>query len=255
MSLLIEQGTPEWLEWRKHGIGASEAAAVMGESPYQTPLELWREKVSPELKPSGSDYALQRGHAVEAQIRAGHEFESGLDFPPALFEHPIYSWMRCSLDGWNEAGRHGIEIKMVGAKAFEDNAIPVHHNIQMQYQMLTTGTTEWGYIKSVDGSLWSRQTVEADGELQGRIVVACAGFWDMVLRHIAPPYTDEDWMEVADAELDNCLARLKEVTGKKAKDDLRVIVFKVARKHHVRVITSTGDKVCVSPPRITFVKQ
>src|SRR5690606_2655687 len=33
----LEQGSPEWLAWRAEGIGASDAATIMGENPYQTP--------------------------------------------------------------------------------------------------------------------------------------------------------------------------------------------------------------------------
>ncbi|MCB1614397.1 MAG: YqaJ viral recombinase family protein, partial [Pseudomonadales bacterium] len=31
----------DWLDVRRRGIGASEAAAACGISPYQSPLELW----------------------------------------------------------------------------------------------------------------------------------------------------------------------------------------------------------------------
>ena len=31
----------EWLEVRRRGIGSSDAAAAVGISPYQSPLELW----------------------------------------------------------------------------------------------------------------------------------------------------------------------------------------------------------------------
>lgn len=34
----------EWLTVRKHGIGSSDAAAVVGLSPYKSQLELWMEK-------------------------------------------------------------------------------------------------------------------------------------------------------------------------------------------------------------------
>jgi len=34
----------EWLEWRKKGIGGSDASAVCGVSRYRSPIELWLEK-------------------------------------------------------------------------------------------------------------------------------------------------------------------------------------------------------------------
>ncbi len=41
----LEQGTPEWLEWRKNGIGSSDIATIMGANPYQTPYQLWEENL------------------------------------------------------------------------------------------------------------------------------------------------------------------------------------------------------------------
>ena len=37
----IRHNTPEWLEMRRTGIGASDAAAVLGISPFKTNVELW----------------------------------------------------------------------------------------------------------------------------------------------------------------------------------------------------------------------
>ncbi len=34
-----------WHEWRRGGIGSSDAAAIMGVSPWRTPKEVWEEKV------------------------------------------------------------------------------------------------------------------------------------------------------------------------------------------------------------------
>ena len=33
----VAQRSPEWLRWRSGGVTASEAAVVVGRSPYQTP--------------------------------------------------------------------------------------------------------------------------------------------------------------------------------------------------------------------------
>jgi predicted phage-related endonuclease len=43
LQLVSTQNMPRdaWLDIRKQGIGASDAAAAVGVSPYQSPLELW----------------------------------------------------------------------------------------------------------------------------------------------------------------------------------------------------------------------
>ena len=32
----LEQGTKEWLEWRRQGITATESSVILGLSPYKT---------------------------------------------------------------------------------------------------------------------------------------------------------------------------------------------------------------------------
>ena len=36
----VTQRSPEWLRWRARGVTASEAAIVLGRSPYKTPWRL-----------------------------------------------------------------------------------------------------------------------------------------------------------------------------------------------------------------------
>jgi putative phage-type endonuclease len=48
MSALLDAappyGTPEWVQWRKGGLGASDLPAVLGLDPYRTEHELWQVK-------------------------------------------------------------------------------------------------------------------------------------------------------------------------------------------------------------------
>ena len=40
----LSQRSPDWLRWRAQGVTASEAAVVLGRSPYKTPWRLWAER-------------------------------------------------------------------------------------------------------------------------------------------------------------------------------------------------------------------
>ena len=40
----LTQRSPDWLRWRAQGVTASEAAIVLGRSPYKTPWRLWAER-------------------------------------------------------------------------------------------------------------------------------------------------------------------------------------------------------------------
>ena len=40
----VSQRSDAWRVWRAQGMSASEAAIIMGRSPYKTPWRLWSEK-------------------------------------------------------------------------------------------------------------------------------------------------------------------------------------------------------------------
>ena len=44
--LVVTENMPyeDWLEWRKKGIGGSDASVVCGISRYKSPVELWLDK-------------------------------------------------------------------------------------------------------------------------------------------------------------------------------------------------------------------
>ncbi len=46
----VVQRSPDWQGWRAQGVTASEAAVVLGRSPYKTPWRLWAERTG--LRPS-----------------------------------------------------------------------------------------------------------------------------------------------------------------------------------------------------------
>lgn len=62
----LEQGTPEWLAWRSARYTASDAPAVMAQSPWfpRTPLELYQRRTG------------QKSVAVNAAMRAGQDDEA-----------------------------------------------------------------------------------------------------------------------------------------------------------------------------------
>ena len=103
----LEQGSPEWLEWRRSKYTASEAAVVMGCAPswweISTPDQLRAYKKTGE-KPGVSEYVEKMradGHAMEAIQR-----EEGVE--PVCFERGPYG---ASLDGYDPVFERWYEIK------------------------------------------------------------------------------------------------------------------------------------------------
>jgi putative phage-type endonuclease len=113
--IALEQNTPEWLEWRKGGIGGSDAPAIMGVSPWDSPLSLWQRRMG--LVPQKvMSMAMQRGHELEPIARALLEKETGLVFAPMCGEHKKFGFLKASFDGVSFCRTALAEIKAPNLK-------------------------------------------------------------------------------------------------------------------------------------------
>ena len=62
----LEHNSPEWLNYRRTGIGGSDAAAILGLSPFKTNVEVWEEKVGlREPKDISDNPAVKYGKEAE----------------------------------------------------------------------------------------------------------------------------------------------------------------------------------------------
>lgn len=57
----------QWLELRRHDVTASDVAAVLGLSPYKTPLRVWAEKTG-RAKEGQENAAMRRGRWLEGAV-------------------------------------------------------------------------------------------------------------------------------------------------------------------------------------------
>lgn len=195
-----DQGSSEWLEWRRQGVGGSDVAALLGFSPWMTPRELWQEKTG-RLTRDVSNPATQRGQWLESKARAQYELLADADMPPALVIHPDYPYMRVSLDGWNGELKRVLEIKCPGkedhAKAL-DGQIPEKYKYQVQYQMFVTGASSAHYF-SFDGESGCIVEVLPNIDLQYGLRNAVIEFWnEYVLKDREPAPIDREWVHLTD---------------------------------------------------------
>lgn len=205
-----------WLEWRKTGLGASDAPIVMGVSPWTTPHQLWEYKTGKSIR-QDSNWATRRGNEMEPRARAYLELQLNLDFPPILVEHPQFPFMKASLDGWNQALKVGLEIKCPGREDHESAAneqIPEKYYPQVQHQMFVTGASKWLYFsyhedinKNATGFIVD---VYPDPEYQKLLFDKMCKFWKHVQENKEPELTDKDFRSVRNTEVRELLDAWKE---------------------------------------------
>jgi len=143
----LAQGSTEWLEWRKNGIGASEASSIMGENPFQSRSALLKQKLglAPEFK---GNAATRRGQALEPEARAKYIEQYGINIEPICLQSDEYPWLRASLDGLSSDGKTVVEIKC-GTSSFRDaqaGTVSSYYKAQLQHILAVTGLPEIDYF-------------------------------------------------------------------------------------------------------------
>ena len=198
----------DWLAQRSRGIGASEAAAIVGDSKFQTKLDLWKLKTGRmEPKDLSGNEAVQRGVRMEGALR-GWFAASHPEFK--IYHHPydmLYQagrpWLYATLDGEildRETGEFGVlEIKTASPRGKEgwaewDGRVPNAYYDQILHQHLATGRRRFFLVAglwNMDGDVTIREYewvvddgFHADAEW---LLEAEEGFWGYVQRGQMPP--------------------------------------------------------------------
>lgn len=202
----MEQGSNAWLEWRRQGIGSSDAPIIMGVSPYTTRRELYEIKVGERVQPE-NEYITQKGHRLEPIARAHYELISGKDFPPKIGIHAAYPFLRASFDGWNDEENTGLEIKFVGAQDFEDakaGKVPERYYPQVQHQLLVSGGRKVVYF-AFNGKEGAAVDVYPDIEYIKCLFGELVYFWRLIESRTPPEEIARDYKVARVSGLKNLL--------------------------------------------------
>lgn len=214
----MEQNTKEWLDWRRQGIGASDAPAIMGISPYTTPYKLWLEKIGKEdvTDDEEKNYVLEKGKELEPLARDMYEHRMKVKASPKLVEYETYPFVRASLDGFYDDVV--VEIKYVGKSVWRKGDIVPHHYPQLQHQILCTNASRADCVLYND-EVDDIKIVSVKPHLhymQKQLLPKEIQFWESVKLRIPPPLSDKDTLvlDLTDSEVTE-LIRLWEQNKKK----------------------------------------
>lgn len=209
----VKQNSKEWREWRGKGLGASDAPAYMGESPFTTPFELWLQKTGLMERPPANEFqvaAMRRGTELEPLARAMFEKHIGASYAALSASHEEHEFLRASFDGYNVEHNAILEVKCPGkedhAKAVKGN-IPTKYIAQVQQQLLISGAAKC-YYYSWDGKSERGGLVEVfpDKDYQDRMIATALDFWARVQNVILPDVSAKEvskLMEQMQKSLDN----------------------------------------------------
>lgn len=215
-----------WLESRRAYIGASEAAAVLGISPYDSPHSVYLSKVEGVEKEE--TLPMRRGRHMEPFIIAEFERETGVKVLPGRFhQHPKWPFIACNTDGELEWKGHPavIECKDVGFFAGLQfgtegaDIVAEHYLTQCAYQLIASGRklaclcvlkdgrTLEKFWYTFDPALFEIAHV-LDRDMAKSITFRVCQFWNNhIIPKIPPPLTavdtDTDYVRTRRSEYDN----------------------------------------------------
>jgi putative phage-type endonuclease len=180
----LEQGTPEWIEWRHKGIGASDAPIIMGENLWKRSEELLREKRGP-ARDSNKNEAMSRGIMLEPQARSCYIARTGNDVKPACLQSNQYPWLRASVDGISSNGNVIVEIKCgesVYRHTSQYGCVPDYYYGQLQHILTVSGLASLDFWCYLPGCTELLTPVLRNEEYIKRLVAAERSFWNNVQR-------------------------------------------------------------------------
>ena len=197
----------EWLSYRRRGIGGSDAAAILGISPWRTARDLYYDKLNVVKTDMDENWvALEMGHLLEDLVARIFAKKTGLRIfqRKVMFQHPLYPWMLADLDYLVELpdGRNAIlEIKTTNYNAREnwwyngEEIVPIYYESQGRHYMAVMNIDRVYfcclYGNSEDEAIIRR--IDRDMAYEEELIALERDFWENhVLTKTPPPYVEAD---------------------------------------------------------------
>lgn len=189
--LPVRQGTPEWLEARKGGIGSSDAPVIAGET--GSVVELWAQK-SGLIDPPEPDEELARlfewGHRLEPVIADWYADHYGrpLRRVNQMLVHPQVPWAFASLDRVTTGReRRIVEIKTTRRGWDAGEPVPGRIQAQVQHQLWVSGYDMADVAVLTGGSEPKVHEIARDDKFIDDLVFLETEFWGWVTSGTRPP--------------------------------------------------------------------
>lgn len=172
-----EQGSAEWLDARRGGVGGSDVAAVLGMSPWATPLDVWLSK-QPDHDGGPPSEPMMWGHRLEPVVRDHYQAQRPgtiVETVPGVLAHPTRNWMRASLDG---LAHTRDETRLLEVKTSRNgfDVVPDTYVAQVQWCMAVCSLEVADVACLFAGNRYVEFEVEADLQVQ-RDMSDYVGWW------------------------------------------------------------------------------
>ena len=171
----------EGLNYRKQGIGGSDAGAVCGLNPYKTAMEVYQDKVSLETEEFDNE-AMRQGRDFEDYVARRFTEVTGKKVrrANAMFCHETYPFMRADVDRMVVGEKAGLECKTASpflADKWQDGQVPIHYYIQCLHYMTVCDVDAWYIAVLIFGREFKYYRMERDEEMIADLIRIEQDFW------------------------------------------------------------------------------
>lgn len=181
---------------RQGYIGGSDAAAIVGISPWKTPLELYLEKRGEVPIEDISDKGyIYWGNALEALVAGEYSKRTGRNIRRvnSLIRHPEHEFIGAHIDRMVLDGERILEVKTSSRGADWAEGIPPYYYPQVQHYLAVTGREVCDVAVLIGGNDFRIIEVPRDDEAIEGLILLEREFWTRVLAGDPPaPRTAAD---------------------------------------------------------------
>lgn len=164
--------SPEVEADRRTGIAATDAAPILGVSPFKSPAEVWLEKKKPHLVDFKESKVMYWGIRHEQTIAEEYTKVTGVNLvSTGLIRNKNLNWIMCSPDRLLDGRKKGVELKTADSRSAYSwgpagtDMIPQHYLIQVQHSMMATNFDEWDVAALIGGNDFRIYHIFRDQEL------------------------------------------------------------------------------------------
>lgn len=195
----------EWLEQRRHHIGGSDAAAIVGLNAYSSPVAVWADKLG-LVEPIEENEAMRQGHDLEEYVAKRFEEQTGKKVRREnnILVNPDISFAHANVDRLvigEDAGLECKTTKSLNLKQYRQGEFPDRFYVQCMHYMMVTGAAKWYLAVLVFGSEFFVFEISRDEEEIEALRKAEEEFWGYVLSESMPPIDDTDSAKATLAEV------------------------------------------------------
>jgi putative phage-type endonuclease len=184
-----------WLQYRRKGLGGSDAAAIAGLSKWKSPVAVYLEKIGQTPLEENQSEAAHFGTILEDVVAQEFTRRTGQKVKRrnAILQHPEYPFMLANVDRLIIGEKTGLECKTASEYLkgeWEGEEIPAPYLLQCQHYMAVTGYSAWWIAVLIGGNKFVHKKVERDEEIIQYLIQLESDFWNNHVIPQVPPMVD-----------------------------------------------------------------